>query len=64
MPRKSTTRRRFDPSTARKGDRQRELLLDNAEQILQRIPADRLTLDDVAAGPVCLGRVSSTAHGR
>jgi AcrR family transcriptional regulator len=48
-PRKSATRRRFDPSTPRKGDRQRELLLDSAEQILQRIPADRLTLDDVAA---------------
>ncbi|MDT5172185.1 MAG: TetR/AcrR family transcriptional regulator, ethionamide resistance regulator [Mycobacterium sp.] len=48
-PRKSATRRRFDPSTPRKGDRQRELLLDSAEQVLQRIPADRLTLDDVAA---------------
>jgi TetR/AcrR family transcriptional regulator, ethionamide resistance regulator len=48
-PGKSATRRRFDPSTPRKGDRQRELLLDSAEQVLQRIPADRLTLDDVAA---------------
>jgi AcrR family transcriptional regulator len=49
LPSKSTTRRRFDPSAARKGDRRRESILDNAEQILQRIPADRLTLDDVAA---------------
>jgi AcrR family transcriptional regulator len=49
MPRKLATRRRFDPSAARKGDRRRESILDNAEQILQRIPADRLTLDDVAA---------------
>jgi AcrR family transcriptional regulator len=41
--------RRFDPDTPRKGDRRRELLLDSAEQVLQRIPAERLTLDDVAA---------------
>lgn len=42
-------RRRFDPDAPRKGDRRRELLLDSAEQLLAEVPADKLTLDDVAA---------------
>ncbi len=45
----SPARRKFDPDAPRKGDQRRELLLESAEELLSEIPADKLTLDDVAA---------------
>lgn len=42
-------RRKFDPDAPRKGDRRRELLLETAEQLLDEMSAESLTIDEVSA---------------